>query len=342
MVSEELRGRGLEVEEDGSAAEAGAECGNLLARIPGAAPGWVMLCAHLDTVPEGDPISVVLEDGVYRSAGQTILGADNKAAVTVLVELALRFAERPPPVGLELLFTVAEENALRGAKAFDLDRLESAYGYVFDHASPIGEVIVAAPTYHRLTADFEGREAHAGIRPEEGRSAVAAAARAVAGMKLGRLDQQTTANVGRLEGGTATNVVAGRCRLEAEARSLDRDRAAETIGAMADACTWAAGEAECDVDLTVEELFRGYRVTASAPAVEVAGAALRRCGHRVAHVATGGGSDANAFMAAGFECVNLANGTAANHTPDESVPARSIVEMLAVAEAILAEAAARC
>ena len=130
---------------------------------------------------------------------------------------------------------------------------------MLDHASPIGEVIVAAPTYKRLAATFEGTEAHAGIKPEDGHSAIAAAAAAIAGMKLGRLDEETTANVGVIEGGTASNVVAGHCRIEGEARSIDGERAARSIGEMVDACTWAAGEHDCDVDVEVSEMFRGYR-----------------------------------------------------------------------------------
>jgi tripeptide aminopeptidase len=341
-VTAELQSLGLDVTEDDSAEAAGAAAGNLVARIPGQRDSWVMLSAHLDTVPHEGLISVCLDNGVYRSRGETILGADNKAAVTVLVELAARAAEQQPPLGLELVFTVAEENALRGAKAFDAGSLRAPFGFAFDHATPIGEIIVAAPAYYRLNAEFEGREAHAGIRPEDGRSAIAAAAGAVAAMPLGRLDQETTANVGVIAGGSAANVVPARCAIEAEARSLDESRAAETIGAMVDTCTWAASDAHCEVDVSVEELFRAYRLTRRAPGVEVATAALESRGHAVSYVATGGGSDANAFIANGLECVNLANGTAANHTPEESVPAQNIVEMLAVAEAIVSEAAARC
>src|SRR5262249_25073908 len=150
-------------------------------------------------------------------------------------------------LGLELVFTVAEEDGLRGAKELDIGALRAPFGYVLDHATPIGEVIVAAPTHKRLLADFTGREAHAGLNPEEGHSAIAAAAAAVAGMKLGRLDEETTANVGIIEGGTASNVVAGHCRILGEARSVDGARAAAVIGEMVDACTWAAGEQRCDV-----------------------------------------------------------------------------------------------
>jgi tripeptide aminopeptidase len=340
-VAAELGDLGVDFVEDGSAGPARANAGNLIARIPGRGDGWVMFCAHLDTVPHDATVEVDLSDGVYRSRGETILGADNKAAVTVLVELAARHAQSPPPVGLELVFTVAEEDGLRGAKALDLDSLRSPYGFVLDHASPIGEVVVAAPTYERLAARFEGAEAHAGIRPEDGRNAIAAAAAAISEMKLGRLDEETTANVGTISGGTATNVVPGECGIEAEARSLDPARASEAIASMTDACTWAAGEYDCDLAIDVFEMFRGYRVAKDAESIAVAKAALERRGHQPREVATGGGSDANALMAAGFEALLLANGTEANHTPQESVAAQRIVEMLEICESIAEEAAAR-
>jgi tripeptide aminopeptidase len=341
-VAAELRELGVEVIEDGAAIAARAGSGNLLARLPGQGEEWVMLCAHLDTVPHEGPVEVALEDGVYRSRGDTILGADDKAAVTVLVELAARYASRPPPIGIELVFTVAEEDGLRGAKALDVGSLRSPFGFVLDHASPIGEMIVAAPTYQRLMVEFEGEEAHAGIRPEAGRSAIAAAAAAISEMRLGRLDEGTTANVGMIEGGSAANVVPGRCRLEGEARSLDDARAGETVRAMMDACTWAAGEHQCNLDVEVSEMFRGYRMPRDSTAVGVAREALERCGHAPREISTGGGSDASALMAAGYEALLLANGTEANHTSEERVAAHRIVEMLEIAEAIVERAAARC
>ena len=333
-VGAELRDLGLDVTEDDTAPAARAGSGNLIARVPGRGDGWVMFCAHLDTVPHQGEVKVIFENGVFRSAGETILGADNKAAVTVLMELAARHAQDPAAAGLELVFTTAEEDGLRGAKELDLEALRSPFGFVLDHASPIGEVITAAPTYKHLLAEFEGVEAHSGIRPEDGRSAIQAAAAAIHAMTLGRLDDETTANVGIVSGGTASNVVAGRCTVDGEARSIDDNRASDTVAAMVDACTWAASEHGVDVDVDVREMFRGYRLASSAPAVKVAKAALERCGHEPVETATGGGSDANALVPRGFDCVLLANGTEANHTPDESVAAERIVEMLAVCEAV--------
>src|SRR5262249_40974839 len=221
---------------------------------------WLSFFSHLDTVPHKGPVEVTRKNGVFRSGGDTIVGADNKAPVTVLAELAARHASDPPPLGLELVFTVAEEDGLRGAKELDLSSLRAPYGFVLDHASPIGEVIVAAPTYKRLVAEFTGHEAHAGIKPEEGSSAIAAAGAGIAGMELGRLDEEPTANIGLIEGGTASNVVPRHCSILGEARSIDGERAAATIGGMVDACTWAAGEEGCDVDVKVSEMFRGYRL----------------------------------------------------------------------------------
>ena len=340
-VLAELRGFGLEVVEDGAARPARAGAGNLIARVPGRGEGHVAFFAHLDTVPHDGPIEVELVNGVFRSAGDTILGADNKAAVTVLVELAARAVEAgPPPVGLELVFTVAEEDGLRGAKELDVSSLRSPFGFVLDHATPIGEIITVAPTYNRVVAEFEGIEAHSGIRPEDGRNAITAAGHAVSAMRLGRLDDETTANVGVIRGGTASNVVAGECRIEAEARSLDEAKAAKATAGIVDACTWAATEVGCDVDVDVMEMFRGYRLASSARPVQLAREALTRCGIEPRETATGGGSDANALVAQGFESVLLANGTEANHTPSESVGSARITEMLSVCEAIAELAAA--
>jgi tripeptide aminopeptidase len=344
FIRSELESLGLTVEEDSTAAETGAACGNLFARILGARSGAgaarsVMLCAHMDTVPLDDRVEVELVDGVFRNRRKAILGADNKAAVAVLLEIAHEAVSAQAPVGVELVFTASEENGLRGAKAFDAGHLESAFGYVFDHASAIGELIVAAPTYYHVAGDFLGRAAHSGLRPEEGRNAIVAASRAIAAMKLGRIDEETTANVGRIEGGTATNVVAERCRVEAEVRSLDDAKASAGMREMVDTLTWAASETETDVDVSVEEQFHAYRIPPGEPVVTVAEAALRDCGVTPVHRVTGGGSDAHAFAAKGFRCLNVANGTEANHTADERVSEFALNKMLEITRRLLVHSA---
>jgi tripeptide aminopeptidase len=338
-LTEELRTLGLEVEEDVTAEETGAGAGNLFAHIPGPEGArTIVLCAHMDTVPLDAPVQVSREDGVLTNRHEAILGADNKAAITTILGAARQLVRDGSPVGVELVFTTSEERALRGAKALDRSRLQADFGFVFDHASPIGEIVIASPTYYRLAATFRGQAAHAGIRPEEGANAIAAAAKAIAKMRIGRLDAETTANVGRIEGGTAANVVAERCEVELEARSLDDARAGDVVSEMVDACAEAASDGHCDLETSVERLFQGYRLTRTAPAIETAAAALAACGVEPVYISTGGGSDANALIAAGLPVVNVANGTERNHQPDESVTEDALETMLDVTLAIVAEA----
>jgi len=352
-VIAELRALGVDVQEDDAGARGGSGCGNLLARIPAAEragqlpPGAgagrsLLLCAHLDTVPAAAPIEPVLVDGFWENANEGILGADNKAAVAVLLALARHVSSgEGTPVDIELLFTVAEETALAGAREFDVSRLHSEFGYVFDHASPIGEVVVAAPSHFRVEASFRGIAAHAGIRPEEGRSAILAAARAVTAIPLGRIDPQTTVNVGTISGGSAMNVVAEQCTLLAEVRSLEDARAEALVAEIIDRVHEAANlpDCDCDVDLSVQRSCSGYRLPASAPVVRVAEAALADCGHEPILIASGGASDASALIARGLPTVNLANGTEHNHEPDECVSVAALEEMLDVALALLEHAA---
>jgi tripeptide aminopeptidase len=286
-----------------------------------------MLCAHMDTVPLTGPVEVVERDGVLENRHDAILGADNKAAIVVLLDVARRYARGGAPVGLELVFTTSEEPGLRGAKAFDRSRLRADYGFVFDHATPIGELITAAPTFYRIEALLHGMAAHAGIRPEEGRNAIAAAASALARLEFGRLDAKTTANVGLIEGGTAVNVVPNRCRVVLETRSLDDGRAAEVAQQIVDAFTEAAADAECDVDTQVEEQFRAYSLPRSSAPVALAAAALEARGIEPQFIATGGGSDAHVFNARGLPCLNVANGTERNHQPDERVTVDALETM---------------
>jgi tripeptide aminopeptidase len=337
----DLRALGLEVDEDGSARETGSDAGNLLARIPGPdGARTILLCAHMDTVPLDAAVAVERsEEGVISNRNEAIVGADNKASVALILALARRFARGGAPVGIEILFTTCEELALAGAKAFDLGRLTADFGFVFDHATPIGELIVGAPTYFSVEARFRGKAAHAGLAPEDGHNAIEAAAAALASLRFGRIDDVTTSNVGRIVGGSASNVVAERCRVECEARSVEHERAAAVAGEIVDAMTQAATDRACDVEIDVQELFRGFRIPKSAATVAVASRALEEVRIEPSHIVTGGGSDANVFQARGFECLNVANGTEAAHQPDERVTVHALETMLDVALGIVQHSA---
>ncbi len=337
----QLQALGLAVQEDDAGAAVGADAGNLLARIPGRSDRSILLCAHMDTVPLAAAVEPVLVDGAWTNANAGILGADNKSAIAVILELARRLtsSSEPPAIGVEILFTISEEVSLRGSREFDVSRLRSAFGYVFDHATPIGEIVVASPTHYRIVAELHGRAAHAGVRPETGRSAVVAAANAIARMALGRLDAETTANVGTIAGGSAINVVPERCRVEAEVRSLDADRAAAVTTEMVDHLQDAANAGECDLDLDVEQMFSGYRTRPKAPQLAAAERALAACGYEPRQIVSGGASDANSFQAAGFSCTCLADGVERNHEPGERISGQALESMLEIALTLLDESA---
>jgi tripeptide aminopeptidase len=336
-----LRELGLAVDEDGAGARIGSDTGNLYIRLePTVEDGTpIFLCAHLDTVPPEGPIEPVVEDGIVRNAAGTILGADNKAAVAVMLEAAARIVrEGLPHAGVELLFTPKEEVGLQGAKAFDHRRLSARVGFVYDQAAPIGEVVVGAPTQRSLAVRFHGRAAHAGMYPEEGRSAIAAAARAVADMRLGRVDEETSANVGLIQGGTARNIVPEWCTVEAEVRSHDERKLDELVQELLEACSFAGSVAEVEVEASVVESFRGYRLRRSDLSVRLAAAALERAGFEPSYALSGGGADANVFNERGLQCVNLANGMVDIHTPDERIAVADLERMVDVTLALVGEA----
>lgn len=337
-VAHELRELGLEVDEDDAGARIDSNAGNLLCRLPGRIEGGtpIFFCAHLDTVPPQGSLEPVVEDGFVRNAGGTILGADNKAAVASMIEAARRIvAEGRPHAGVELLFTQKEEVGLLGAGAFDHTKLEAELGFVYDQAAPIGEVILGAPYQRSIAVRFHGRAAHAGMVPEEGRSAIAAASRAIADLRLGRIDEETTANVGLIAGGSGRNIVPEWCELQAEARSHDARKLADLVQEMLDIFAYAGSVMECTVETEVSETYQGYRFSESDPIVQLAAKALANCGYELVPTLTGGGADANVFNTRGLPCLNLANGMAEIHTADEHIAVDDIESMVDVTLALV-------
>src|SRR6266498_1654849 len=294
VVAAYLRDLGLDADEDDAGAKVDSTIGNIFARVEPIAEGTpIFLCAHLDTVPPDGSIEPVVDEGVVHNAGGTILGADNKSAVAVMLDATRRvLAENRPHAGIELLFTPKEEVGLLGAAAFDHTRLRARVGYVYDQAAPIGDVILGAPHSQSMEVRFHGRAAHSGMYPEEGRSAIAAAARAIADLRLGRIDEETTANVGLIEGGTALNVVPEWCSVRAEARAHDERKLADLVQEMLEICSFAATGADCEVEATVEPHYRAYRFRRDDPVVQLAAGALRACGVEPHYGLSGGAADA--------------------------------------------------
>jgi tripeptide aminopeptidase len=338
VVTAYLRDCALEVDEDGAGAKIGGTVGNLYARVEATAPGTpIFLCAHLDTVPPTGRIEPVVDDeGIVRNAAGTILGADDKAAIAVMLEATRRvLSERRAHAGIELLFTPKEEVGLIGAAAFDESRLVARHGFVYDQAAPIGEVILGAPFSQSMEVTFHGRASHAGMYPEEGRNAIAAAARAIADLRLGRVDDISTANVGRIHGGVAANIVAEHCTFVAEARSHDERRLADLMQEMLESISFAAEMSECRADVETRKSYRGYRFKRDDEVVRVATDALAHVGQDVSFGLSGGGADANVFNERGLQCLNLGNGMMDIHTPDERIAVADLEAMVDVTLALV-------
>jgi tripeptide aminopeptidase len=336
-VRTRLEALGLEVSEDDAATHVGGECGNLSCVVPGTGTHPALtLAAHLDTVePQGDIVPII-EGGIIRNSAGTILGADNKAAVTALVGVTEALIDQ----GLdfptfELILSVAEERSVLGSRFLPPGLPSAPMAVVFDSSGPIGGMVTRAPTQQTIVADFKGSAAHAGLEPEKGRNAIQAAAYAVSQMQLGRLDDVTTANVGVIEGGVAQNIVPASCRIRAECRSLDDVRLAEVSAALVDAIHLGAARAECDVQVDVVTEYRSFRLTDTAPVVELARAAVRSLDlHPEAH-ASGGGSDANVFNARGVPTVNLDCGMMRVHAPEEHIAVTDLVNLARLAAAMI-------
>ena len=333
---------GLEWDEDDAAARLDGDTGNIYCHLEATNGGGtpIFLCAHTDTVPPEAAIEPVVEDGIVRNAAGTILGSDNKAAVVVMLEAMRRIVEEGRAhAGIELLFTPQEEISLRGADAFDHTRLVAKTGYVYDQGAAIGEIVLGSPYARLLDFRFHGRAAHAGMNPEDGRSAIAAASRAITDFRLGRIDEETSASVGVISGGTARNVVPEWCSFTAEIRSHDERKAIELVGEMLESAAFAASLGECEVESEVRPSFPGYRFKESDASVRLAANALERAGFEPSYALSGGGADANVFNARGLECVNLANGMMEIHTPAEHIAVADLEAMVEVTLALVDVAA---
>jgi tripeptide aminopeptidase len=323
-VERSLADLGLSVTRDNADQACAAECGNLFSFLPATAPGYpvIMLNAHLDTVVHEGLIEPVVEGDLIRSAGDTILGADDKAGVALILLTVRRIVEEKLPHGdLWIVFTVAEETGLWGAQKLDYSRLQPwpEMGYVLDGGRTPGQMTTAAPSSASLDATVVGCAAHAGVCPEQGLSAIQTAAQAITAMHLGRLDAETTANVGVISGGCAKNIIPERCTLRAEARSHDPAKLAAQVDHMV-RCLREAGRATgAQVQVEVAQDFTAFALPADAPVVQRAAAAARRLGLDPLTEIGGGGSDANLFNEHGLPSLIMPTGALDVHTPQEQL-----------------------
>jgi tripeptide aminopeptidase len=334
LLVPELEELGFETLVTGIPAGSGSNTGNIIARKAGTVEGvpCLMLCAHMDTIRPTEGLNPHVAGDTVKTDGSTILGADDKSGIAVILEAVESVLAGKRRIGdLEVVFTVAEETGLYGAKGLRREDLKAHVGYVFDEGNPIGSPVTQAPSHDKIYATVRGRAAHAGVSPEKGLNAIEVASSAIAKLKTGRVDEETTTNVGVISGGQATNIVPEECRVDIEARSRDEGKLSREVEKIKRAFEETAAQWRAFLDLRVERCYDTYSIGDQDLVLKVALEASEALGLSTLTRATGGGSDANVFNSLGIPTLVLGTGMTNVHTTSESI---SVSDMLACAQHI--------
>lgn len=340
FVRSRLQDLGLEVYEDEAGKALGGESGNLIAWKDGNLPGpSIFLGAHMDTVVPGTGVEPVLEAGVIRSAGDTILGGDDKAGIAAILEALQVIKEQSlSHPSLEVILTVSEEQGLMGSKHLDFSRVRSKLGYVLDSDGETGNIIIKAPTQNEFVLTVIGKAAHAGMNPEEGLNAICLAAYAINHLTIGRIDEETTCNLGTINGGRARNIVADRVEVKGEARSLNPAKLDTLTNEIVTTFRERVEEKGGRCEVEVIHLYPMIDLDPEEPVVKIAKRAARAMGREPVLGRTGGGSDANIFNGQGIRCANLGIGMKKVHTAEEFITVDSLVDSARYVLKIIEEA----
>ncbi|MGP4081007.1 M20/M25/M40 family metallo-hydrolase [Pseudalkalibacillus sp. R45] len=331
VLNQKFSDLGLEVFEDDAKEKTGHGAGNLICTLPATNDNAdsIYFTSHMDTVLPGKGVKPSIEDGYIKSDGTTILGADDKAGLAAMFEAVKVLKEQNIPHGkIQFVITVGEESGLVGAKELDPAHVDAQYGFALDSDGKVGNIIVAAPTQAKIKAAIKGKTAHAGVAPEKGVSAITIAAKAIAKMPLGRIDEETTANIGRFEGGagTNTNIVIDHVDILAEARSLIPEKMEAQVQKMKEAFESTAEAMGGKADVEIKVMYPGFKFDHGDHVVEVAKQAVEKIGRKPELQQSGGGSDANIIAGFGIPTVNLAVGYEEIHTTNERMPIEELVK----------------
>lgn len=341
VLKDKFENLGLEVIEDDSKDKTGHGAGNLICTLKGTVSDVdpIYFTSHMDTVVPGKNIKPTIKDGYIVTDGTTILGADDKAGIAGILEAIRVIKEENIEHGdIQFIITAGEESGLVGAKELDMSLIHAKYGYAIDSDGQVGNIIVAAPTQAKVNAIIKGKTAHAGVAPEKGVSAITIAAKSIAKMPLGRIDEETTANIGRFEGGSQTNIVCDHVEILAEARSLIRDKMKAQVEKMKSAFEETAAQMGGSANVEVKVMYPGYKHGAGDHVVEIARKAAKKIGRESKLLQSGGGSDANIIAGHGIPTVNLAVGYEEIHTTNERMPVGELVKVAELITAIVQEA----
>lgn len=344
LLAGKLEALGFTVTRDNAGETFGGECGNVLGVLEGQLDGSLLLCSHMDRVPNGLGIKPVERDGVLYSDGTTILAADDISGVCAILEGVRRvLASGKPLPRLEVYFTVGEEAGLYGAKATDVSIFQSRLGYIFDSPGHVGRFVTAAPGRYQLGAEITGLAAHAGNEPEKGIDAAKIMCDILSTLKQGRLDPVTTSNFPMLSTGThVPNVVCDFASFSGEARSRDAQKLADYVAYFEAHCKQVAEEKGAGLKLTMKEAFLPFQIPESDEAVVIAKAACAKVGLTGSFEAGGGGMDANIFNAQGMTTIGVATGYTKNHTKNEQLVLEDYFKSGELAQAIIETFAERC
>ncbi|NIO04992.1 MAG: M20/M25/M40 family metallo-hydrolase [Proteobacteria bacterium] len=310
--------------------------GNLLARIEAkdcTRKEHIVFSNHADTVKPGSGIDPILENDIIRSGGDTILGGDDKAGIAEVLE-ALRSVKRHPPI--EWIVTREEELGLVGAKQFEVSRLKAKAGFLID-SNDIDTIIVGGPSHVLMDVEIKGKGAHAGMEPERGISAIQAASHSISRMKLGRLDHESTANVGTIEAGTVRNAIPEKALILAECRSLDHEKCVRQATAMTELFEEGAKAYGASAEIRMEMSYRSMRIPEDAPPVVIAKRAMERCGLKPKTRMITGGTDASIFNEKGIQMAILGMGTKREHTIEEHIHISDMEKAVEVLRVVLEE-----
>lgn len=323
-----LREMGVEVEIDDAGEKVGSDTGNLIARVKGTkdAPSILFSC-HMDTVSPGVGIKPVIKDDVIYSDGTTVLGGDDKAGIAAIIEALRVIKENNIEHGpIEMAFTVYEEGGLLGSQNLDYSRLNSKMGFVLDSGGEIGEIVIKGPAQDKIDVKITGKPAHAGVCPEEGISAIQVASAAISRMNLLRIDEDTTANIGTINGGEVTNIVCPEVTIKAEARSLSAEKLDKQTAHMVECFKKAGEEFGAQVDIETTRAYGPFVVDENDEIVNIVKKACEAAGFESVTKSTGGGSDTNVFNGNGIKAINLAIGERKPHTLEEHMKIEDLVK----------------
>lgn len=323
----------ISYEIDNAGENIGSNTGNLIVKLAGTTDKTLLFSAHMDTVDPGIGIKPEIRDGYIYSDGTTVLGSDDKAGIAAIMEvLSILRSKDLDHHNIEIVFTIAEENGLNGSKYLDYSKINPDMAFVLDSGGPIGTIVRQGPAQNKINAIFKGKKAHAGVAPEEGISAIEIAASAISNMKLLRIDEETTANIGYINGGGPTNIVTDEVTIHAEARSLNNDKLKAQTDHMVQAIKDAQEKYGLEAEIHVEEAYKAFELKEDSEVVNFAKDACKNLGFEVDLVASGGGSDTNNFNLNGIPAVNLSAGMNNAHTVDENI---KIDDLLKTAQLVL-------